>query len=215
MHGEDALLFVGENGHSSNGLQLVSADVLVPTINARGRELALVVLSGCKTSAIARRLLAGCPRLKYCVCWSTLVHSEAAAIFGAAFAEMLEALGFFRGHEDAAVVEQAFYEAQAAVMRRFQTGWLQHVGPVRTPLCKFVGPEDEHATYQACPCGSQCDHCPYVLSHLQSPVHHVCANQTCTMVLNACRLIGRARVPHASLRLSPPLAVGRPLLFIK
>ena len=164
VHGEDALLFVGENGHSSNGLQLVSADVLVPMINARGRELALVVLNGCKTSAIARRLLAGCPRLKYFVCWSTLVHSDAAAIFGAALAEALEALGFFRGHEDAAVVEQAFCEAQAAVMGRFQTGWLQHVGPVRTPLYKFVGPEDEHATYQACPCGSQCDHCRRVLS---------------------------------------------------
>ena len=159
VHGHHMLLFTGENGLTSNGLVAVSTDLLVSIINAYGTHLRLIVLNGCKTLHAAQAILRQCPTVDACICWSTSVHSEAAAIFVSALADTLASEGFPTVPVDRATVTRAFCAAQTAVLEQVRLSHLRGIGPVGVPLYSFLDPEDEAVTYQECPCATHCNTC--------------------------------------------------------
>ena len=160
------LLFVGDNGFFSNALQLLPADHLVALINQHGTKLALVILNGCKTSQAAHEILKQCPQVKFCICWSTRVHSEAAALFGKALAHNLAHIDF----DEREAVNQAYWGAMEAVLKARQPGRL-HAMPLGIPMYKFVDPDDERNVYQTCPCSNAhpCSPCPYASDGHHTP----------------------------------------------
>ena len=157
------LVFTGENGLTSDGLVAISTDLLVSIINSHGTCLCLVVLNGCKTFDAAQAILLQCPSVDHCVCWMTPVHSEAAAVFATALADMLAAERYpLAGNDSMASVSKAFHGAKAAVLEQVQPGRLRGVGPIGAPLYTFVDPENDATTYQECPCANRCQTCPRV-----------------------------------------------------
>jgi hypothetical protein len=153
------LVVMGDNGLTSNGLVALSTDLLVAVINSHGAHLRLVVLNGCKTLDAAQAILLQCPHVDCCICWTTLVYSEAATIFASALADMLAADAYLAGTDDLATVFKAFHGAKAAVLEEQQLGHLRGIGPIGTPLYTFIDPQDEITTYQDCPCANRCQNC--------------------------------------------------------
>lgn len=91
LSAENVPAFVGSDG----GPESVSITTLAETVRAHVREdesegLKLVVLNGCKTRALgdALRTVAAVPSV---LCWDTILHDEAAAIFSSEFATRVAA----------------------------------------------------------------------------------------------------------------------------
>jgi len=164
-----ALVFIGENGLTSNGLVAISTNLLVSTINAHGTHLRLVVLNGCKTFGAAQSILLQCPTVEYCICWTTLVESKAASIFAKAFADMLAVHSYFTGNDSLATVFKAFHGAKAAVLEETQLAHARGIGPIGMPVYAFIDPQDDFTTYQECPCNNRCQNCSCAKTEDRTP----------------------------------------------
>jgi len=188
VHNRHALVFTGENGLTSNGLVALSTNLLTSLINTHGPHLRLIVLNGCKTFDAAQTILLQCPAVEYCICWTTLVESQAASIFAKAFADMLAVNSYLTCNDGLATVFTAFHGAKAAVLEQKTIGRAHGVGPIGMPVYASIDPQADRITHQECPCVNRCQNCPW---------------------------IGRQKYPDAYDRMMPPIAAGIPVLLSK
>ena len=123
----------------------------------------------------AHAILLQCPNVDFCICWTTVVHSEAASIFAIALADMLAADGYLSGNDNPDTVWKAFHAAKAAVLEQVQLGRLRGVGPIGTPLYTFLDPKNHLTTYQECPCANRCQNCPCAVSYTHLTLPTICS----------------------------------------
>ena len=126
----------------SGQIEVVSTTTLVETVrlHAVPGGLKLIVLNGCKTLELGKRL-----RIEACVpnviCWKTKMHDDVGPIFGSALAEALKC-----GID----VPQAFHKARLAVQTPTAPGKLDG-GHLRARVQKFeLGVDPEDATRVNC-----------------------------------------------------------------
>jgi len=160
VRGEMMPLFVGDNGLCENGLQAISADLIITTLNSEGSNVRVVVLNGCKTIMLGREILARCPHVNFVVCWQTASHSSAADVFGATIAHYLA-----ENDGESRAVHRAFDSAKSAVLRQLEPGRLANGVPVGVPRYALMDPGCERTIQHLCPCQPACRsqrRCPFV-----------------------------------------------------
>jgi hypothetical protein len=133
LQGEPVLAF-----ESDGRVEAVSIDTLVNTVR-KHTGLRLIVLTGCCTERLGRRLLEG-TSVADVVCWKTRVHDDAAKLFGQAFADVLSRHGI-----DAAA---AFESACTRVTTECEDGILDTGLKARVQKYEFAYPDDAVRVFQ-------------------------------------------------------------------
>ena len=130
LQGEPVLAF-----ESDGRLEAVSIDTLVNTVRQH-TGLRLIVLTGCCTALLGRRLLDG-TSVADVVCWDTRVHDDAAKLFGQKFADVLS-----RQPTNDIDAAAAFESARTGVMTEREDGELDTGHEARVQKYELADPDD-------------------------------------------------------------------------
>ena len=138
LHNEPVLAFVSSNGV----LEAVSIQTLVDTVRPHVLcgSLLLVVLTGCKTAALAAALCERA-RVPFVACWESVLDDEAGRLFGRAFAASTQA---------GDTPDVAFDEATTAVRTATERGHLDTGHAADVQKFELVDPFNVALVHPSC-----------------------------------------------------------------